>query len=89
MGAGTISLSNHPNPFDSFTQIVVETMNSEELSLTVYNSTGQLVERVFQGNLSPGKHSFPFDVDHSGSSLYICVLKSGSGFSSHLMFTTK
>jgi hypothetical protein len=47
---------NYPNPFNPETNITFDLVESGEVMLTVYNSTGQTVATLVNGELSAGRH---------------------------------
>ncbi|MDZ7725128.1 MAG: MXAN_6640 family putative metalloprotease [candidate division KSB1 bacterium] len=52
----------YPNPFNSSTQIKVDTENAlSNCSINVYNIRGEHVKTIFQGNLAPGVHSITWE----------------------------
>ena len=71
---------NYPNPFTIETRIFLSIPSETNGSLTVYNSKGQLVKRLFNGDFSPGNMEIKWDGnDHqyksAGSGVYIYQLK--------------
>jgi len=48
---------NHPNPFNSSTMISIFLSEPSQVELSVYDSVGKLVNRLFQGKKSYGHHS--------------------------------
>ena len=71
---------NYPNPFTFETRIFLSIPSETNGSLTVYNSKGQLVKRLFNGDFSPGNMEIKWDGnDHqyksAGSGVYIYQLK--------------
>ena len=77
---------NYPNPFNAATMITYSTPEPASVDLSVYDIGGRLVERLAQGNISPGHHSTVWNPD-VGSGVYFCRiymvgLNSGKQFSS-------
>ena len=74
--ASKISLfQNHPNPFGSATKIMLELNEVADIQLKVYSATGQEVGNLYNGMLSPGKHSFIFEAKSLPGGVYISVLQ--------------
>ena len=66
---------NHPNPFSSDTEIMLELSENADIQLKVYNAAGQVVDNLYDGMLLPGKHSFVFDANSLPGGVYISVLQ--------------
>jgi hypothetical protein len=64
-------LYNRPNPFTDNTTIGFVLTQTENVSLRVYNSTGQLVSILHEGVLDAGAHEFKFDAEGKAAGLYI------------------
>ncbi len=52
---------NHPNPFNSETQIVFHLPRTEHLSLEVFSLTGQSVATLMEGVYPAGRYQIPWD----------------------------
>lgn len=60
----------YPNPFNPSTTISVSLPEIADLSVRVYNVTGQQVAELANGRISAGQHSFTFDGSSLASGLY-------------------
>ena len=61
---------NFPNPFNPTTQIRFGIPQSGNVTLKIYNSVGQLVKTLVDGNMSEGYHQATWDAtDNTGSKL--------------------
>jgi len=69
---------NFPNPFNPSTQIDFSIPQQSNVQLKVYNTLGQLVTTLVNGNLSAGFHSVTFDARNLASGLYIYRLTAGN-----------
>jgi hypothetical protein len=69
---------NYPNPFNPFTTISFTLPNSELVSLTVFDLTGNEVVRTDYGGMSPGWHQVYFDGGNLPSGKYFYRLQAGS-----------
>ena len=77
--AGGFTLSqNFPNPFNPSTTIRYRLPERSNVSLAVFNSLGQLVARLVQGEEEAGVHEARFDGSGLSSGLYFYRLQSGS-----------
>jgi len=59
-----------PNPFNPVTSIRVTLPSSAELSVMVFNTSGQQVATIAHGSHAAGTHSFEFDGREFGSGVY-------------------
>ena len=61
---------NFPNPFNPTTQIRFGIPEASNVTLRIYNSVGQLVKTLVDGNMSEGYHQVTWDAtDNSGNKL--------------------
>ena len=81
---------NYPNPFNPETTISFSIPNVSEISLTIYDINGRVVDVLAQGVYTPGVHSFIWDgmtlsgeIVPSGVYLYKLITPNQS-FSKHL-----
>ena len=74
--------ANFPNPFNAGTQIAYQLPGRSSVELTVFNASGQLVRRLFKGELESGTHRIVWDgLDgagrQAGSGVYVYRLRAG------------
>jgi hypothetical protein len=86
--------NNYPNPFNPTTNIAFSLPETEDITLTVYNSLGRKVRTLLSGGVSEGKHSILWDgTDDSGdivpSGMYFYELKSDRGVLQKKMILVK
>ena len=67
---------NFPNPFNPSTTISFRTSKSSNVTVTIYNLLGQLVETLFNGNLSAGDHHLMWEASNQSSGVYFCIATS-------------
>jgi Secretion system C-terminal sorting domain len=60
----------YPNPFNPSTTISVSLPETADLSVIVYNVTGQHVAELASGRINAGQHNFVFDGSRLASGLY-------------------
>ncbi len=87
---------NYPNPFNPSTTISFElnTENTENTELIIYNMKGQKVKQLVRGQLSVGQHSFIWNGTddkgkHVSSGIYLYKLRSGNYTSTKKMILMK
>jgi len=71
-------MQNYPNPFNPQTLIQFELPKASYIKLSVYNSLGQLVGVIADGNYDAGKHMAKFDGNNLASGMYIYELRAGN-----------
>ena len=54
-------LQNYPNPFNAQTQIDYFVEEDSQVTLTIYNTLGQEINRLVDENISQGWHSITWD----------------------------
>ncbi len=60
----------HPNPFNASATVTVELPEVSELTIAVYNVTGQGVAELVRGRVAAGTHSCVFDGSSLASGIY-------------------
>jgi len=70
--------SNYPNPFNSQTIIEFVAGKDSYTKLVVYNSLGELIQKLFEGSVQVGKHyKVTFDASKLSSGIYYCTITQG------------
>ncbi|TKJ41038.1 hypothetical protein CEE37_05065 [candidate division LCP-89 bacterium B3_LCP] len=82
-------LQIYPNPFNPSTEISLSLSESTDLSLTIFNVSGQKVATVINGKYQPGSYSFRFDGSNHSSGVYFAVLEYDGGVVSQQMLLVK
>lgn len=63
-------VDNYPNPFNSTTTIVFNLLENAFVSLKIFNTIGQRVKTIFEGQLAEGDQKFSWNAaDEAGRSL--------------------
>ena len=76
----TATLSqNTPNPFSSQTMITFELKNAADVSLQVFDLSGQVVATLFDGYQGSGEHTVIWDAGGMPSGIYLYQLKTEEG----------
>ncbi|MDI6803167.1 MAG: TIGR03790 family protein [Bacteroidota bacterium] len=70
---------NYPNPFNPTTEIKFTLENKAKVTLMVYNSIGQEVDELINGEINEGTHSIKFDGSNLASGIYYSVMQSTNG----------
>jgi formylglycine-generating enzyme required for sulfatase activity len=73
--SGLSSLKNYPNPFQSATTIQFNLGKSENVSLTIYDSLGQLVATIVNRQLNDGPHLYQWNAEKYPPGIYTCRLQ--------------
>ena len=69
---------NYPNPFNPATTIGYTLPARMHVRLSVFNSLGQLIATLVNGENEPGEHTVRFDGSHLPSGVYLYRLQAGS-----------
>jgi plastocyanin len=70
---------NYPNPFNSTTNIQFSVPFESDVHLTLMNVLGQQIGQIFQGHVTAGQHSVPFDASGLTTGIYFYRLETPSG----------
>ena len=62
---------NYPNPFNPQTTIHFGIPKASDVSISIYNVTGELVEQLFKGRRVPGNHQVIWDAKNYPSGIYL------------------
>jgi hypothetical protein len=61
---------NYPNPFNPSTTIHYELPRASHVTLTVYNTLGQIVRELVDGEIDAGQHDVQFNGSGLSSGVY-------------------
>lgn len=77
---------NHPNPFNPLTKLSFELSVNADVKLVVYNTIGQQVAELVNGELNAGRYEYDFNAKDLSSGIYFYTLnaagKDGKVFNS-------
>jgi len=85
----TIRLNQYPNPFNETSIISFNLPQRRFVKITVYNSAGELVSELTNGNFSAGYHQVKFEGKNLASGIYIYRIQAGDFFQSKKMLLLK
>jgi len=73
---------NYPNPFNPSTTIAFALPQASEVTLSIFNTNGQLVKKLVAGEMNAGQHNLTWDATNErgervASGVYLYVIKAG------------
>lgn len=80
---------NYPNPFNPTTEIKFTLQNKEKVTLKIYNSIGQVVDELINGEINEGTHSIKYDGSNLASGIYYSVMQSNNNILTQKMILIK
>lgn len=85
---------NYPNPFNPETTFKLDLPRSTQVSITIYNTLGQVVRTLYHGDMNAGTHSFSWDSRNdyglpSPSGIYFYKVQAGDYSSMNKMILMK
>lgn len=69
---------NYPNPFVNSTWIEFDIANEGRVAIDIYNSSGQKIETLQDGNMSSGNHKIQWQADHLPAGMYYLTLRTNN-----------
>jgi hypothetical protein len=76
---GILLRQNTPNPFATSTSITFELLDQKDISIEIYNATGQLIGIPAHGSYAAGSHQLRWQPSENQSGIYYLVLTSPQG----------
>jgi hypothetical protein len=80
---------NYPNPFNPSTTIRYGLPNRSHVTLTVFNTLGQQVVQLVNGDMEAGYHEVKFDGSKRASGVYLYRMQAGSYTSTRKLVVIK
>jgi hypothetical protein len=80
---------NYPNPFNPSTSVRFSIPVESAVSLRVYNTMGQLVETLVDGELPAGSHAAAFNAEKLAGGAYLYKLTAGDVVETKIMMLVK
>lgn len=72
-----ILYNNYPNPFNPSTTISYQLGKSQDVQISIYNVSGQIVAHENNGIQSPGMHAYSWDASDLSAGVYVCAVRAG------------
>ncbi|MFC1512365.1 T9SS type A sorting domain-containing protein [Candidatus Latescibacterota bacterium] len=72
------SIQNYPNPFNPVTTINFSLPQSEYVTLTIYNTLGERIATLVEGEIPAGTHSAVWNAKGFASGIYFYRIEAGS-----------
>ena len=80
---------NFPNPFNPTTTIRYEVLEQEQVRVSIWDLSGQMIAQPVDGAHQPGRYEVGFDAGTLPSGTYFVRLESASGIQTHQMILMK
>ncbi|AXI99958.1 Por secretion system C-terminal sorting domain-containing protein [Cyclonatronum proteinivorum] len=76
---GTFTIGqNYPNPFNPSTVIPIYMYKDAVLDISLFSSDGRMIQRIYRGFKSNGRHTISFDGSYLPSGIYLVKVKSNT-----------
>jgi hypothetical protein len=72
---GFVTAQNYPNPFNSLTTIRYKLSADAHVSLVIYNSLGQRLAQLVNGQITAGEHTVTFNAAGRAAGIYMYRLQ--------------
>ena len=72
--SGRIILKNYPNPFNTVINFDFTLHKNQQVSMNIYNSTGQTVKTIFNNKLDAGNYAFEWNAANFPNGIYYVKL---------------
>ena len=72
-------LNTYPNPFNSTLTVSISLTESMQVKTELYDVTGQMLQTVYEGQMSTGVHNFTVNCDDLNSGIYLVKLHTPMG----------
>jgi len=76
-------VSSYLNPFNPSTNVVFELGNTSDVTMEVFNVSGQRVVNKEMGTMNAGRHNVTLDVSNLTSGIYIVRMHAGNDIQTH------
>ncbi|MFO7890391.1 MAG: T9SS type A sorting domain-containing protein [bacterium] len=63
-------LQNYPNPFNQVTTVVYSLPKSEQITISIYDLNGKLIETLVNNKMPAGTHTMYWNASHVSSGIY-------------------
>ncbi|MBK7409158.1 MAG: T9SS type A sorting domain-containing protein [Saprospirales bacterium] len=73
---------NTPNPFDQRTEIAFAVSRPADITISLFDATGQRISTLVSGRYGTGEYHIPVDGASLEPGIYFCVMHSNTGLPS-------
>lgn len=80
---------NFPNPFNPETKFCVSIPSDTYMEISVFNSLGEKINTIYEGEISKGKHLFSFNGNNIATGIYYYSIKTKFGLVTKKMLLVK
>ena len=88
-GDAIVHVRNHPNPFNPVTTISYELTDVADVQIDIFNSLGQNVASLFDGEQQAGVHDYTWNASTYSSGFYFVKFNVNGHLNTHRILLTK
>jgi hypothetical protein len=85
----SLDIKSYPNPFNGSTNITFSLPGTDIISINLYNTIGERIDKIYFGIKDKGNHVIEYDNGTLNSGIYFLILKTSNSWKSHKIVLIK